>query len=314
MPTGEFKQLLDRDFTKASIQPITDITTPLLRELVDASLRAFKRCEMEAADHGKENEDVAALVLFRHIIEMADGVEVHIANGCGTATIPVIRSQFEASASLAYLLNDDAKYVERSLSWLVTYMHSATGARETLEPGTLKGKKYEAIYAKEFGRAISGTPNTAIAAEIAALQAGLQTPQFAPIQAEYQRTKKHPGHFPEWFSLFNGPKSRKELAEVVGYGAFYHLLYGDWSGVGHANDVRRFLSVVNGRPAFDAVRRPDELQQIALQSALLLMRAHHEMIKKFRNGENVEGWYVREIRPLVTKLSELQVEFKPMIE
>jgi hypothetical protein len=48
---------------------------------------------MEAADHGKEDEDVAALVLFRQVIEMADGVGVHVACGCGTAAIPVIRSQ-----------------------------------------------------------------------------------------------------------------------------------------------------------------------------------------------------------------------------
>jgi hypothetical protein len=73
---GEFKPLLDRDFVKVSVQPITDIATPPLRELVDASLRAFRRCEIEAAEHGKPNEDVAALVLFRQIIELADGVEV----------------------------------------------------------------------------------------------------------------------------------------------------------------------------------------------------------------------------------------------
>lgn len=314
MPTGEFKQLLDRDFVKVSIQAITDITTPLLRELVDASLRAFRRCEMEAAEQGKANEDVAALVLFRQIIEMADGIEVLVANGCGTAAIPVIRSQFEASASLAYLLSDDAKYVERSLSWLVANTHSAISERETLEPGTPKGQKYEAIRAKEFGRPASGVQNTGIAAEISNLQNWLKTAQLAPIEAEYQRTKKGPSRFPEWFSLYDGPKNRRELAEAVGYGSMYHLMYGDWSGLGHANDLHRFLATVDGRPAFDAVRRPDELQKIAQYAALLLLRAHREMINKFRHGESMVSWYDREIKPLQDKLGQLQIEFMPIVE
>jgi hypothetical protein len=131
MPTREFKPLLEREVARAAIKPITGISTPLLQEIVDASLRAFRRCE--AAEHGKENEDVAALVLFRQVIEMADGIEVHVAHGCGTAAIPVVRSQFEAGVALAYLLSDDAKYVERSLSWLVD-RHAAISERGALEP------------------------------------------------------------------------------------------------------------------------------------------------------------------------------------
>ena len=85
MPTGEFKKLLDRDFAKVSVEPLTEITSPLLREFVDAALMAFRRCEVEAADKGKENEDVTALILFRQIIEMADGIELLVAHNCGTA-------------------------------------------------------------------------------------------------------------------------------------------------------------------------------------------------------------------------------------
>ncbi len=36
MPTDELKKLLDRDFAKVSVQPLIEITTPLLRELVVA--------------------------------------------------------------------------------------------------------------------------------------------------------------------------------------------------------------------------------------------------------------------------------------
>ena len=314
MPTGEFKKLLNRDFAKVSVQPLTELTSPLLRELVDAALMAFRRCEVEAADKGKENEDVTALILFRQIIEMADGIEVLVAHSCGTAAIPVLRSLFEASVGLSFLLSDDSKYVERSLSWLEANIHSGIKQRGTLEPGTTKGEEYERLYEKEFGRLPTRQPNAAIAAEIDAMEAGLQNPQFAPIESEYQRTKKLLKRVPAWYSLFNGPKHLAELAEATSNGALYRLLYGDWSALGHANDLRRFLSSENNRPMFDAVRGPTELQFIAQHTALLILRAIRQMIDKFRRGEKLEAWYLREVKPLLDRLSNLQSEFTPVID
>jgi hypothetical protein len=139
--TDEFKTLLDRDFSRVAVKPIVEIARPLLRELVNHGLMAFRRCEGEAAENGGENEDVAALLLYRHVIEMADGIEVLICESCGTTAIPVLRSEFEASLALSYLLEQDAEYVQRSLSWLVANMHAGIKARRVLEPGTQAGKQ-----------------------------------------------------------------------------------------------------------------------------------------------------------------------------
>lgn len=313
MGTDEFKTLLDREFSKTMVKPITEITTPLLCELVNAGLMAFKRCEVEAADKGKENEDVAALILFRQIIEMADGIEVLVAHSCGTSSIPALHSQFEASIALSYLLSEDEKYGERSLSWLVTNIHAGIKERGTLEPGRPAGQQYEKLYEEEFGRPATGTPSPLIAAEIEAMEAGLQGSQFAPIEMEYQRTRNSMKRTPPWYSLFHGPANLADLAETTGNGALYRLLYGNWSVLGHANDLRRFLSSENGRPVFDAVRRPDELQQVAQISAVLLLRAIRQVIHKFRDGENLEIWYLREVKPLLDRLSSLRIEFKPIV-
>jgi hypothetical protein len=142
MPTEELKKLLDREFSRNAAKPITDIASPLLQELVNAGLMAFLRCAVEAADKGGENEDGAALVLYRHMIEMVDGIDVLVVQGCGTAAIPLLRSEFEASAGLSYLLQDAKTYVQRSLSWLVSSLHAGIKARKLLEPGTQTGKEY----------------------------------------------------------------------------------------------------------------------------------------------------------------------------
>jgi hypothetical protein len=314
MPTDEFKKLLDREFSKASVRPITELATPLLQELVNSGLMIFRRCENEAVRTGKENEDVAAMALYRHLIEMVDAIEVLVTNSCGTAAIPVLRSAFEGTLGLLYLLSDDAKYVDRALSWLVADIHVGIKARQMLEPGTHKGKEYAQLYAKEFGRVVKPIPNAALVVEIQQLEQHLQRPQFAPIEVEYQRTRKTLNRNPDWFSLYGGPENRAELAESLDKGAMYRLLYGDWSTLSHGNDLRRYLSNASGRPAYDAVRRPHELQSISQLSALLLIMASRTMIQKFRKDEDLEPWYTREVKPLLDQLLALKVTLTPLSE
>ena len=117
---------------------------------------------------------------------------------------------------------------------------------------------------------------------------------------------------PEWFSLFDGPKNRAELANYLGRGAEHKLFYGDWSTLSHATDLNRFLSTLNGKPAFDAVRRPNELQSISQLAALLLLRATREMIDRFRRGEKLDAWYSSDVEPLLGQLMNLTVSFTPL--
>jgi hypothetical protein len=297
-------------------EPITEIASPLLQELVNWGITAFRRCEVEAAQWAADkktepNEDAAALLLYRHIIEMVDGIEVLVVRSCGTAAIPLVRSEFEASISLSYILSDDAAYVQRSLSWLVSEVHAGIKEGRTLEPGTPSGQQYAQRYADEFGRVIPSTPNAGIAAEIQKKEQALQGAQLAPIEAEYQRMKKGE-RVPEWFSLFGGPRNRRELAEQLGRGTEYQLLYGDWSGLGHANEVHRYLSIEKGQQMHEPVRRPTELKQISLFAAVWLLRASRQMVDKFRRDENMTPWYEREVKALFHKLRQLDVKFNTL--
>jgi hypothetical protein len=310
MPSGEFKQLLEREFSKAAAKPITDISSPLLQELVNSALMALRRCDVEASEKGKENEDIAAFALFRHIIEMGDGVEVLISNGCGTAAIPLLRSMFEGSLGLSYLLESDELYVQRSLSWFCCHLHDAIQMREVHDPTTAKGKEYLDLYEKDFAPILAGprdrSANTVAAESADGLRAILTTAQLAPIEAEYNASKRRN---PEWFCLFGGPPNRFELAKRLELGAAYRFLYSDFSGVAHGTDMSRYLSGLNGRPAFDGVRRPNELQQAAMLGAVLLVKAIRQMIERFRRGEDIGHWYVREVQPLYHQLGDLQIVF-----
>lgn len=318
MATEEFKKFLDREFSRQAAKPITDLATPLLQELVNAALWAYRRCEVEAGAEGIQNEHTAAFILFRHIIEMGDGVQVLLANSCGTAAIPVVRAQFEGSLSLSYLLESDGAYVQRSLAWTCCYIHDAILARETLDPGTQRGSQYVNLYEADFAGITESprdrTPNSGLASERAGLQARLASEQLAPIEAEYQRVRASGRRFPEWFNLFGGPPNRAELAVRITRGAEYRLLYGDFSGVAHGTGMSRYITAVDGQPATEPLRRPDELQLLGQLSALILVRAIREMIHRFRRGENLETWYRRDVQPLLRALRELNVQITPLLE
>jgi Family of unknown function (DUF5677) len=255
------------------------------------------------------------MALYRHVIEMVDAIEVMVANSCGTAAIPVLRSAFEGMLGLLYLLSDDGKYVDRALSWLVSDIYGGIKARQVLDPGTDKGKQFAQLREKEFANVIPLVPNAEIACEIEHLENILRTAQFAPIAAEYQRTKKVLNRTPEWFSLFGGPQDRFELAESIGMGSIYRLLYGDWSVLSHGGDLHRYFDSDDaGRLVLDAVRRPNEIQSISQIAAIFLVKTSRAMIQKFREGENLEPWYAREVKPLMDKLLALKVTFTPLLE
>ena len=92
------------------------------------------------------------------------------------------------------------------------------------------------------------------------------------------------------------------------------MCYGDWSSLGHVTSFTRYLSTLNAKPAFEAVRRPNELQLVSQMAAILLLRATREMIGTFRSGENLTPWYSRDVRPFLKGLAALEVTVEPRTE
>src|SRR5689334_11860614 len=119
MPTEEFRPLLDREEAINRAKPLIDAAAPLLTELVNHASLAFRRCSVASDNVGGENEDLAPFILYRHTIELIDGIDVLVRSSCVDASVPVLRAALEASLSLDYIMRAD--YVRRSLSWTCAY-------------------------------------------------------------------------------------------------------------------------------------------------------------------------------------------------
>jgi len=208
MPTEPHHSILYPDLSKAEARDVIEIASPLLRELVNYASSALLRCATSTS--GKVDNDIATLALYRHIIEMTDGIEVLLSQACSNPVVPLLRSSFEAVLSIEYILETEEDYVHRSLSWLVGYVHKRLDMYERLEFSTSKGKEFRNAIADDKMLPHLKLPSTFAAAAGQArtnLKPMLTKPHIKAIQEEYCRFARRPN----WYRLFGGPANLREL-------------------------------------------------------------------------------------------------------
>jgi Family of unknown function (DUF5677) len=311
MPSDPFLNVLDRDRAKVEAREVIDIACPLLREMVNYATNAYVRC-LRAADkdrQGDENEDVAAMILYAHLIEQIDAVEVLMSNSCVNGAVPVLRTAFEASLSLEYILISDADYVQRSLAWLCGYLHRRIQKHEGLDRTTEHGAGRVKAMDDHFG---STTPTYDSGPPVTGLRSVLARPQFAALEADYvARVKRSKTRVPEWFSLLNGPKNRHELSRLLKHEPDYLILYGEWSDIAHATDAALYLG--HGKQpkqgaAFTALRDARAMPERAFMGVSFLLRSTRLMSEHFRpNDPGLRRWYLRDVQASYQRLNRLHV-------
>jgi hypothetical protein len=294
MPTEEFKKLLDRGYAKVIAQDITSKANPLLIEVTNYASWAFQRCQTGSCGH--ENVDVAPFVLYRHIIEMIDGVQVLVGEACSVATLPLLRAAFEASLALDYILAEDNRYTTRSLSWLHAYIHRQIETYTGLDPNTKRGAEFKEAWE---GADLGGydPPMEKAREHVEDLKKVLERQEFTEVRAEFERLCKD-RRKPEWYRLFDGPSNLRELAQHLGKGPTYDVLYRRWSTVVHAGDLSAYMTLdESGTPVFKGIRYPELLPNSVTLAVHFMVHSTRIMITKFRPGENLARWYRAEIRP-----------------
>jgi len=302
MTTKPYENLLYRELSNAIARPVINVASPLLKELVDYSTNAYIRCSSTDDYIGEENEDLAVFILYLHIIEMTDAIEVLVSQSCSIPAFLLLRSNFEALLSMEYILEND--YTTRSLSYLAEYIRQRLESYNRDDPNTSQGKEFQ----KHIANDIWGTdlPLPSID-EVKEWQSNygtlLNDPQFQDIQNEYRRIKRNRKRRPNWYNLFGGPSNLRQLAIDLDRGGQYEVLYRSWSRITHGIDISRFLGKDSeGEHAIKALRDPNRIKTTTILSSAFIVTATSKMLEKFRPGETWGDWYGREVRPLMNRL------------
>ena len=231
MPTESLKSILDRELSLADAKSIIDISSPYLREIINYGTNLLARCETSST--GKENEDVAPLILYFHIIEMTDGIEVLLNQSCPVTAIPLIRSSFEALLYLEYIMESD--YKRRSIAFLNEMINNQIEAHELMIPTTQRAKTVRKEYEKDIANKGIRWPDPSKALYNINFYNKLKRGRlFEEIEIEKCRLKIELDRKPKWHELYGGPSSLNDLAIVLYKKAQYDILYRDWSAISHA--------------------------------------------------------------------------------
>ena len=298
MPTKPLETILYREFSKAQSGQIIEIASDDLQELVNFGSHALVRCATSST--GNENEDLAILSLYRHVIEMTDGVEVLVSQSCAIPAIPLVRSSFESLISMLYIVEEDSKYLDRSLAWLIDYIHQRLATYESLDPNTAKGQEFQqSINLDDTAKTLQLPPQTDVSNAIKNLQSLLAKPQLHTLNQDFLNLRGAK----KWYRLYGGPENVRELARHVGRIVQYDFLYRYWSRVSHGHDFAPFIvKTADGDSGIRGIRDASELKSVANFSATFMLNATRILIKKFRPDEDIRTWYEREVRPKYTQL------------
>jgi hypothetical protein len=293
MPTKPLETVIYRDLQIARSAKFLAVASPLFRELVNYGSNALIRCATSSTRG--ENEDLAPLNLYRHILEMTDAFEVLIAQCCSAPTVPLIRSSFEALMALEYILESKSTYVQRSLSWLAVYAHQRLAFYELMLLDSPKGKEFQASIAKDkWVHDLPPLPQDKVQAAIVNMRNLLSRDQFSSIEKEYIQFSRPP----HWYQLFGGPTNLQQLAYALNHHVQYDFLYRQWSAIAHAHDFSTFLAVSStGESGIRGIRDAGALQDLSRFAATFMVEATRRMLLEFRPGEEFAKYYEAEVGP-----------------
>ncbi len=303
MPTQPLETILYRELSIASAREAIDNVSPLLQEVVNYSTNVFARCVSSAPG---EIENYAVPLIYLHMIEMTDGIEVLLSKSCPTPAKLLLRSLFEALLFIEYILEEN--YENRALAWIAFFVRKRLALYRSHDPSTNEGRHFRALlkndklvgdiriqYPAEFDDFITHYEEDL-----------LNSPKLEPVQREIERYKREKSRKPRrWYHIFGPqppkktPHSVEQLAKHLDMTAMYEILYREWSAIHHVTEPARFISTTkNKRQAIRPLRDPSEIEMVADFAEVFMVYATRLILRKFRPGEEraLAEWHLREVK------------------
>ncbi len=244
--------------------------------------RAWEAAQAAAGKTGKEHHS-SVMALSRHAIESLDGVAVLVGGGGGHASQPNLRAALEATLSVLFILQKDTE--RRAMSYIVAHAHKRIKLYNKLDPTTQSGQDFRKLLENDIlGGFFDQLPLIIYPDKVANLQGMLARPEYKPIEAEWQRVKTGPPKLredPAWHSLFNGPKSVREMAIRLNMAGMYELMYRFWSDEVHAGNALEAFARMDGEPVYRPVRHPELLQSVVQHGTSLALLLAQWLIETY---------------------------------
>jgi hypothetical protein len=274
-----FKDLVQSQSDWAKYEAILGRLSCFLQDCVKHVLSAHAVAERSAAQDGKYHH-ATIFLLVRHVCEFIDGVSVLAASGCSTPCKPLLRSALEAYLGICYILEADSE--RRALAYQVAHAHNKAKWYRKMQEDEQAGKELRRVMADDPLLGQVSLPKEDWKRAIGNLEKMLARPEYAPIEAEWQTVGKTRKHEPQWFELFGGPGSVRELAIHLHQVFCYEFLYRQWSSAVHASGCLESIAAgEGGKAAVRPIRHPEGLQALVSFSGTICLQLARLLVEHY---------------------------------
>lgn len=303
--TGANPDLLDRNSSEQYIQESYGYYLSLLPELVDYATYLIIRCLNVGCG---ELAEVVLGGLFHHAIRMTDAAYELLSRSIVRPTQIIVRSLAESVWSLEYIMIDTSG--RRSHCYYVHVLRKEIQHIRLALSGTHEHK---------VGKTIQiDIPDITIEYQrkrLKEIRSHLRRKAYSDfnrIFASRVRYANHNNRLPteaDWLQISDG-HGILGMAEKLGYGDEYSILYRSYSDITHAGDYQEGIEILNGQANILDIRRPEEFHQVLRLTAGYMLRAIRLMTLRFRPDEedNIGRKYQNEWQDRFMNIPTLQFE------
>jgi hypothetical protein len=265
-----------------------------IRNSVDFLIDAWTTAEAEDARSGQA-AGATVLMQTRNVIEVLDGVEVLVREGCTQNCFHLLRSAGENYWGILWVLADDS--LRRAKAYQLAHAHRTVAFAERCDPTADANRRLrERLADQEHAHVFEGADvdSLAIAHRMKRL---FESDEFYDIEAAWQKAVtargKKPGP-PPWYSLFDGPDTTRQLAYRVGEGVAYETFYGFYSDAVHGtNAFDHMTTTTNGdAQTVRPIRHPFWINKVSGQAGQIALLVAAKVLKAL-SPDSVEAFKVR---------------------
>lgn len=292
----------------AEVEKFLGRLADLLDSAVTFGSHAFVFCDKGTSELSGHHH-ASMLLLYRHVLEMIDGVSVLVRQAAVDPCQPLLRSAMEASMGIEYMLEKETE--KRALAYQVVHIRRRIREHTRNDPSTEAGKDFQK--ALDDDKLSSGIqiPAHASAPAIDKLAQVLAMPEYTPVDQEWERlylkhAKAGRKGVPPWYSLFDGPRSIRQLALHLKRGGMYDTLYSNWSESVHAGGA--MLTVAGRASTIRMLRHPQRAQLVTVFGVSFASEATRSMLTRYAPNkmEDWKTWYLS-IRSFFQEISSREI-------
>jgi hypothetical protein len=215
------------------VQKILDSFSSWLEEIVNFGSNIVS-WDIEKA---RGEEEILPPILFlRNFLEYTDACSILVKQSSIEPCNSMLRTVLENFLSLEYLLQE--KKHERSLCFIVWNAFENKQIFQSMDRNSVSYKRIEDAFNKDkIFHGIKPFALPDIELRIKNNERLLEYDKYKSTVSEFFRTKKNSNKNPNWYSLYNGPRNVEQLADRLGFNAYYEILYRGLSSSTHGTSI-----------------------------------------------------------------------------